>query len=331
MQERLKKFFSFTNFNQKKKPKLIIPNIKKSKIKQLRLRVPKYKMNLIIQNILSNKKKPQSNNVNLIGNNEIENNNDLKNYSSNNIIPEIYLYEEEKKLLSPFSVENIISYIDNLEKKPLGFHIFKSENLNVYVCQYSDISQNNYFGVTKYKILKKELYSKRKNNYNVTLDDFSDVFSEPERRKEWDKNINTFEIFQNFEISDEDKEKGLDKGFLQLQIYNSPIFGVSQREMVDKKFSIHYNNKLYVYQSSIEENKGYELIPKKDDIVRAFTLINCAKYSQDDDYLYLNAFYQTDMRIAIPDTFIQMTVPFTINNYYKKSFEFFQKFIDQQE
>ena len=331
MQERLKKFFSFTNFNQKKKPKLIIPKIKKSKIKQLRLRVPKYKMNLIIQNILSNKKKPQSNNVNLIGNNEIENNNDLKNYSSNNIIPEIYLYEEEKKLLSPFSVENIISYIDNLEKKPLGFHIFKSENLNVYVCQYSDISQNNYFGVTKYKILKKELYSKRKNNYNVTLDDFSDVFSEPERRKEWDKNINTFEIFQNFEISDEDKEKGLDKGFLQLQIYNSPIFGVSQREMVDKKFSIHYNNKLYVYQSSIEENKGYELIPKKDDIVRAFTLINCAKYSQDDDYLYLNAFYQTDMRIAIPDTFIQMTVPFTINNYYKKSFEFFQKFIEQQE
>ena len=331
MQERLKKFFSFTNFNQKKKPKLIIPKIKKSKIKQLRLRVPKYKMNLIIQNILSNKKKPQSNNVNLIGNNEIENNNDLNNYSSNNIIPEIYLYEEEKKLLSPFSVENIISYIDNLEKKPLGFHIFKSENLNVYVCQYSDISQNNYFGVTKYKILKKELYSKRKNNYNVTLDDFSDVFSEPERRKEWDKNINTFEIFQNFEISDEDKEKGLDKGFLQLQIYNSPIFGVSQREMVDKKFSIHYNNKLYVYQSSIEENKGYELIPKKDDIVRAFTLINCAKYSQDDDYLYLNAFYQTDMRIAIPDTFIQMTVPFTINNYYKKSFEFFQKFIDQQE
>ncbi len=288
-------------------------------------------MNHIIQKIISNKKKQQSNNVKLIGNNKIENNNDLKNNYSNNIIPEIYLYEEEKKLLSPFSVENIISYIDNLEKKPLGFHIFKSENLNVYVCQYSDISQNNYFGVTKYKILKKELYSKRKNNYNVTLDDFSDVFSEPERRKEWDKNINTFEIFQNFEISDEDKEKGLDKGFLQLQIYNSPIFGVSQREMVDKKFSIHYNNKLYVYQSSIEENKGYELIPKKDDIVRAFTLINCAKYSQDDDYLYLNAFYQTDMRIAIPDTFIQMTVPFTINNYYKKSFEFFQKFIDQQE
>ena len=331
MQERLKKIFSFTNINQKKKPKLIIPKIKNSKVKKLRLRLPKYKTNLIIQNILSNVKISQSNNLNMIDNNKIENNNDLKNNNSNNIIPEIYLYEEEKKLIQSFSVENIISYIDNLEKKPLGLHIFKSDNLNVYICQHSDISQKNYFGVTKYKILKKELYSKRKNNYNVTLDDFSDVFSEPERRKEWDKNINTFEIFQNFEISDEDKEKGLDKGFLQLQIYNSPIFGVSQREMVDKKFSIHYNNKLYVYQSSIEENKGYELIPKKDDIVRAFTLINCAKYSQDDDYLYLNAFYQTDMRIAIPDTFIQMTVPFTINNYYKKSFEFFQKFIEQQE
>ena len=331
MQEKLKKIFSFTNINQKKKPKLIIPKIKNSKVKKLRLRLPKYKTNLIIQNILSNVKISQSNNLNMIDNNKIENNNDLKNNYSNNIIPEIYLYEEEKKLIQSFSVENIISYIDNLEKKPLGLHIFKSDNLNVYICQHSDISQKNYFGVTKYKILKKELYSKRKNNYNVTLDDFSDVYSEPERRKEWDKNINTFTILQNFEISNEDKKKGLDKSFIQLQIYNSPIFGVSQREMVDKKFSIHYNNKLYIYQSSIEENKGYELIPKKDNIVRAFTLINCAIYSQDDDYLYLNAFYQTDMRIPIPDTFIQMTVPFTINTYYKRSFEFFQKFIDQQE
>ena len=331
MQERLKKIFSFTNINQKKKPKLIIPKIKNSKVKKLRLRLPKYKTNLIIQNILSNVKISQSNNLNMIDNNKIENNNDLKNNYSNNIIPEIYLYEEEKKLIQSFSVENIISYIDNLEKKPLGLHIFKSDNLNVYICQHSDISQKNYFGVTKYKILKKELYSKRKNNYNVTLDDFSDVYSEPERRKEWDKNINTFTILQNFEISNEDKKKGLDKSFIQLQIYNSPIFGVSQREMVDKKFSIHYNNKLYIYQSSIEENKGYELIPKKDNIVRAFTLINCAIYSQDEDYLYLNAFYQTDMRIPIPDTFIQMTVPFTINTYYKRSFEFFQKFIDQQE
>lgn len=331
MQERLKKIFSFTNINQKKKPKLIIPKIKNSKVKKLRLRLPKYKTNLIIQNILSNVKISQSNNQNMIDNNKIENNNDLKNNYSNNIIPEIYLYEEEKKLIQSFSVENIISYIDNLEKKPLGLHIFKSDNLNVYICQHSVISQKNYFGVTKYKILKKELYSKRKNNYNVTLDDFSDVYSEPERRKEWDKNINTFKILQNFEISNEDKKKGLDKSFIQLQIYNSPIFGVSQREMVDKKFSIHYNNKLYIYQSSIEENKGYELIPKKENIVRAFTLINCAIYSQDDDYLYLNAFYQTDMRIPIPDTFIQMTVPFTINTYYKRSFEFFQKFIDQQE
>lgn len=330
MQERLKRFFSFSYFNQKKKPKLIIPNTKKSKIKQLKLLLPKYKKNQIIQKIILNAKKTQSNNVNMVCNNEISKKNDLSNNNSKNIISEIYLYEKEKKLISPFSVENIISYIDNLEKKPLGFHIFKSENLNVYICEFSDITEKYYFGVTKYKILKKELYSKRKNNYNVTLDDFSDVYSEPERRKEWDKNINTFELLYNFEISNDDNKKGLDKAFIQHQIYNSPIFGVSQREMVDKKFSIHYNNQLYVYQSSIEEKKGYEIVPKKDDIVRAFTLINCAKYSQDDDYLYLNAFYQTDMRIPIPDTFIQMTVPFTINNYYKKSFEFFQKFIDQQ-
>ena len=97
--------------------------------------------------------------------------------------------------------------------------------------------------------------------------------------------------------------------------------------MLDKKFSINYNDKLYIYQSSISEKKNFELIPQKENIVRAFTLINCAKYYEDEKYLYLNAYYQTDMKIPIPDTFLQLTVPFTVNNFYKKSFEFFRKFI----
>jgi hypothetical protein len=321
MQEKIAHFVKLINPNQNKKPKLIIPKLKKPKNKKLKLYVPKTTQNQIVQKFLSNKN-------NNIKENKKENN--ISNIKENyiGIIPEMYLYEEEKKLISPFSVENIILYIDEkLEKKNYDFQIYKSENLNVYISTFSDISQKNCFGITKYKISKEELYKDLNSKYKVTLDDFSDIFSIPEFRKEWDKNVYSFEILENLEISNEDKKKGLNKSFIQLQIFNSPVFGVNKREMLDKKFSINYNDKLYIYQSSISEKKNFELIPQKENIVRAFTLINCAKYYEDEKYLYLNAYYQTDMKIPIPDTFLQLTVPFTVNNFYKKSFEFFRKFI----
>ena len=139
MQEKIAHFVKLINPNQNKKPKLIIPKLKKPKNKKLKLYVPKTTQNQIVQKFLSNKN-------NNIKENKKENN--ISNIKENyiGIIPEMYLYEEEKKLISPFSVENIILYIDEkLEKKNYDFQIYKSENLNVYISTFSDISQKNCF------------------------------------------------------------------------------------------------------------------------------------------------------------------------------------------
>ena len=222
----------------------------------------------------------------------------------------------------------IITLINDFEKLPLGFHLFKSENLNLYISTQSNFSKENYFGVTFYQINKNEFYNKCTNkNYKLTLEDLSNVFSNPELRMSWDNSLYKFEIIKQLEFNNNDLNP---KGHIQKQIFNSPVFGVSKREMIDKKIFIFFNNSLYSYQSGLNEKIIDEFSQADKDIVRALTIINCARYYEDNEFFKLVCFYQTDMRISIPETFIQLTIPFTINSYYQKYYNFLIDYVNKK-
>jgi hypothetical protein len=269
------------------------------------------KLNIIVPNINLKQLKINSSLVN------------IKSFINSNL-----LIPQEINNLIPFNAMKIITLIDHFEKLPLGFHLFKSTNLNIYISTQSEFSNDNYFGVTFYQINKNELYNKCDNkNYKLTLEDLSNIFSNPELRLLWDKSLYKFEILKQLEFNNNDLNP---KGYIQKQIFNSPVFGVSKREMIDKKIFINFNNSLYTYQSSINEKIIDEFSQPDNDIVRALTIINSARYYEDDEYYKIVCFYQTDMRISIPETFIQLTIPFTINSYYQKYYNFLIDFINKK-
>jgi len=246
----------------------------------------------------------------------------------NSFINRNLLIPQELDNLIPFNAMKIITLINDYEKLPLGFHLFKSENLNLFISPQSNFSKENYFGVTFYQINKNEFYNKCLNkNYKLTLEDLSNVFSNPELRLSWDNSLYKFEILKQLEFNNNDLNP---KGYIQKQIFNSPVFGVSKREMIDKKIFINFNNSLYSYQSGVNEKIIDEFSQPDKDVVRALTIINCARYYEDHDYFKLVCFYQTDMRISIPETFIQLTIPFTINSYYQKYYNFLIDFVNKK-
>ena len=229
----------------------------------------------------------------------------------NSFINRNLLIPQELNNLIPFNAMKIITLINDFEKLPLGFHLFKSENLNLYISTQSNFSKENYFGVTFYQINKNEFYNKCTNkNYKLTLEDLSNVFSNPELRMSWDNSLYKFEIIKQLEFNNNDLNP---KGHIQKQIFNSPVFGVSKREMIDKKIFIFFNNSLYSYQSGLNEKIIDEFSQADKDIVRALTIINCARYYEDNEFFKLVCFYQTDMRISIPETFIQLTISFKLS------------------
>ena len=246
----------------------------------------------------------------------------------NSFINRNLLIPQELNNLIPFNAMKIITLINDFEKLPLGFHLFKSENLNLYISTQSNFSKENYFGVTFYQINKNEFYNKCTNkNYKLTLEDLSNVFSNPELRMSWDNSLYKFEIIKQLEFNNNDLNP---KGHIQKQIFNSPVFGVSKREMIDKKIFIFFNNSLYSYQSGVNEKIIDEFSQADKDIVRALTIINCARYYEDNEFFKLVCFYQTDMIISIPETFIQLTIPFTINSYYQKYYNFLIDYVNKK-
>lgn len=317
----LKRFLSKNN-NEKKNKKIILITPKVSKIiKKKQIVLPK---NIKFNYKNGNKLKINVPNINL---------KKLKLNSSfthiNTFINRNLLIPQELNNLIPFNTMKIITLINDYEKLPLGFHLFKSENLNLFISPQSNFSKNNYFGTTFYQINKNEFYNKCTNkNYKLTLEDLSNVFSIPELRMSWDNSLFKFEILKQLEFNNNELNP---KGYIQKQIFNSPVFGVSKREMIDKKIIFTFNNSLYSYQSGINEKIVDEYSQKDKDIVRALTIINCARYYEDNDYYKLVCFYQTDMRISIPETFIQLTIPFTINSYYQKYYNFLIDFVNKKE
>lgn len=218
-------------------------------------------------------------------------------FHSSSSIPSIidnkYLFSQEKEFIHPFTKESILSFFSKLEKTPKTLHLYKSDNLNFYVNKGgSFFSPEFYMCTTEYSFDKKDLYQNSIIDKPITLEQMGEVFNDPELRKKWDTGVYQVEnILQLDNCTDKVKAK------LYHIVFNSPVFGIDKREMVDKIITFYHNDTFYCYQAAIEENIGKELVEVKDGIVRAFTYINSYKMWEDKDKVYLVGYYQCDYRV----------------------------------
>lgn len=222
-----------------------------------------------------------------------------KSYSYNsvlNLLPSIipinYLFEKEREVLGSLTQETIIDFFNNLQKKDRGIHLYKSDVLNLYANKEgSQISSDFYLCTTLHTIKKSELY-KNCPNKQLTLEELSNLYNVPEIRKKWDKGIFDFKIIIQLETRNPNV-----KAKIRHITYNSPVTGVDKREMVDKVITFYDNGQFYSYQSSVEEELGKNLVELKSDVVRAFTLVNVCRMTEDEENIQMISYYQTDFRV----------------------------------
>lgn len=210
------------------------------------------------------------------------------------IIPMNYLFEKEKEVLNTLTQETIIDFFNSLQEKDRGIHLYKSDLLNLYANKEgSPISSDFYLCTTHYTIKKSELY-KNCPNKQLSLEELSNLYNIPEIRKKWDKGIFDFKIIIQLETKNPNV-----KAKIRHITFNSPVTGVDKREMVDKIITFYDNGKFYAYQSSIDEELGKNLVELKSDVVRAFTLVNVSRMTEDEDNIHMVSYYQTDFRVNL--------------------------------
>jgi hypothetical protein len=76
--------------------------------------------------------------------------------------------------------------------------------------------------------------------------------------------------------------------------YASPIFFISERDLVDKKIEFENENKLYFIATSVTG-----VLDEIKDVVRCKNYLNSVILSEDEDNFYYNGLNQLDAKVFL--------------------------------
>ena len=212
----------------------------------------------------------------------------------------------EKSINLQFTKSSLVSFYNSLFSLPNFSQFYNHSNLTISIrSEGSPLSTSFPLIKTLYTLSKTELkpdtncYDLMQYMYNVDL------------RKFWDDVIKKFDVIE-----------GNQKNFLVSTWGNSPMFLISERDSIEKRFMFEFENgkKFFLFSSSVDE----DLIEKKEDVIRIFNPINFLMLFEDENNFYFYNLTQSDFKMNLPQIILNVTLPITSLNWYKnlKKFSF---------
>ena len=157
--------------------------------------------------------------------------------------------------------------------------------------------------------LIKEIYKVKKTElkYNKDVQSILDYCYDVKFRMLWDEAIKSY-----------DKYEGNDNAFIICTWGKSPVFFVSERETIEKRFRFEKDNSVYIMSTSIP----LDIYEKKEGVVRFIDFLNLFKVSEDEEYIYFTSLNQVDFKMPIPQMLINMTLPSTSKSWFNNIIKF---------
>lgn len=101
----------------------------------------------------------------------------------------------------------------------------------------------------------------------------------------------------------------------------SPVFFMSERDIIDKKYDFYENGILYSFESSVNDN--YIEIPK--GVTRITDLIFINSYTENDNEFIIRNINQVNYKMNSPNSLLCVTVSGKVPNWYKKCIDVMNK------
>ena len=175
-------------------------------------------------------------------------------------------------------------------------NVYDKDDLSISI-RYEGTPMNSKFYLIKivYRILKSDL------KYNKDPESIIDYCYDLKFRMLWDDALKSY-----------DRYEGTDNAFIICTWGKSPVFFVSERETIEKRFRFKKDNAVYIMSTSIP----LDIYEPKEDVVRFIDFLNLFKVSDEGDYIYLSSLNQVDFKMPIPQMLINITLPSTSKNWY---------------
>ena len=104
----------------------------------------------------------------------------------------------------------------------------------------------------------------------------------PELRIKWDTSAKHIKFIEGDDIS-----------YVVHTHMLSPVFFISERDIVDKRCEFFHNGLFYSLFTGVNDN----YFPSQANVIRCKTLLNLSIISQDEDYYYFISFNQLDLKV----------------------------------
>ena len=203
-------------------------------------------------------------------------------------------YERNKITFTKKGFVDFFKYCEDLDNYK---NYWNKDNLTIDIrLEGSPISDKFCLIRTKY------IYYKKDFNENINIIDLIKFQYDVNLRKKWDTS------FKNIE-----KIEGNDEAFIVSSWAKSPIFLISEREGIEKRFIFKYEDNCYYVCSTSVPN---DYIPLKKNVIRIDNYINFFRITEDNEKYLLTNINQSDFKMIIPQMILNVTLPATSKSWY---------------
>ena len=291
MKDLCERFFCFWR-NWCKRPKESLVSIESSKLIENQKETEQYS-NIIpsqqIENTTFNEKK------------EIEMSTALPLEEDNTIFPQKYmnLTESSPNFKSIFTKEKMINFIEELINDKTSFTPLVNQNgFDIYIKESGSIFTSQYPMIKMYYKIPKSAFTRP----NVTVKLLDEYMNDPEKRLKFDNTIRAYKIIERI-----NKEV-----YLLHYICKSPMFFVSERDVVDKRYDFYEGDVYYDFSSSTKD----DLIPSDENIVRITDHCSVCKIFEDNEGFNIISITQVDTKVSLPPAVINSQLPSRYKSWY---------------
>ena len=216
----------------------------------------------------------------------------------------------EKNVIT-FTHNGFLDLLNSLWNLDSYKSVYDKDDLSILL-RYEGTPMNSKFYLIKiiYKIKKSQL------KYNKDTDSIMDYCYDVKLRMLWDDALRAYERYV-----------GTDSAFIICTWAKSPVFFVSERETIEKRFRFKKDNDVYIMSTSIP----LDIYEEKENVVRFIDFLNLIKVSDEGDYISICSLNQVDFKMPIPQMLINITLPSTSRSWYDNIKKFSNKIIWDRE
>lgn len=206
---------------------------------------------------------------------------------------------EKDKII--YSKRSIIAMINEAfdEKNEDYKEIYNKPPLFVSIKQGSFITD-------QYQVTK-NIFTINKNVFpkNTSIKMIAKYMLNVKERSSWDKQLKSYTIIEG-------SEEGKEIKCIMHNWMKSPMFLVSERDIVEKRYDFFYEGKFYSYESSVND----DYIPLEEDVTRINDIISVQSVYEEKENIIFLALTQMNAKVSLPQAIINTTLSGKLSDFY---------------